>query len=132
MGVAKYILHYLNTTKDKTLVFDGASNEGLIAITDLDWATDKIRCRSQTGFFFMIAGPIFSWQSQAQKTVALSSTEAKYMALFNCSQQAVWIKSLLEELGIRVNPIHVNGNNQGSIFIGSNPVQEKRSKHIDI
>ena len=61
MEVAKYILHYLNTTKDKTLVFDSASNKGLIAFTDLDRATDKIRCRSQTGFFFMIASAIFSW-----------------------------------------------------------------------
>ena len=85
MEVAKYILRYLNTTKDKTLVFDGASNKGLIAFTDLDWATDKIRCQSQTGFFFMIAGAIFSWQSQAQKTIALSSTEAEYMALSDCS-----------------------------------------------
>ena len=54
------------------------------------------------------------------------------MALSECSQQAVWIKSLLSELGINVPPIHVAGDNQGSLFIGSNPVMEKRSKHIDI
>ena len=80
----------------------------------------------------MIASAIFSWQSWAQKTIALFSTEAKYMALSDCSQQAVWIKALLNELGIKVAPIHINGNNQGSIFIGSNPIQEKRYKHIDI
>src|SRR5271168_2337604 len=73
-----------------------------------------------------------TWQSRAQKTIALSSTEAEYMALSDCSRQAVWIKSLLSELGINVLPIHINGDNQGSIFIGSNPVQEKRFKHIDI
>ena len=80
----------------------------------------------------MIASTIFSWQSQAHKTIALSSTKAKYMALSDCSRQAVWIKSLLLKLGIKVDLIHINGDNQGSIFIGSNPVQEKRSKHIDI
>ena len=125
MDAAKHILCYLKTTHNKCLVYNGASNKGLIAFTDSDWAADKIKCHSQTGFFFMIAGTIFSWQSQAQKTVALSSTEAEYMALSDCSQQAVWIKSLLEELGIKVAPIHINGENQGSIFIGSNPVQEK-------
>jgi hypothetical protein len=132
LNVAKHIIQYLNTTRERCLVYDGASNKGLIAFTDSDWASDKIKRRSQTGFFFMIAGAIFSWQSRAQKTVALSSTEAEYMALSDCSRQAVWIKSLLLELGINVEPIHINGDNQGSIFIGSNPVQEKRSKHIDI
>ena len=80
----------------------------------------------------MIAGAIFLWQSRAQRTIALSSTEAEYMALSYCSWQAVWIKSLLNELDIDVGPIHINSNNQGSLFIGSNPVQEKWSKHIDI
>ena len=66
------------------------------------------------------------------KTVALSSTEAEYMALSDCSRQAVWIQSLLKELGISIPTIPICGDNQGSIFIGSNPVQERRSKHIDI
>ena len=115
-----------------SLVFDGASNKGLIAFTDSDWASDKISRRSQTGYFFQLAGASFAWQSWAQKTVALSSTKAKYMALSDCSRQVVWIKSLLSELGINVLPIHVAGDNQSSLFIGSNPVMEKRSKHIDI
>ena len=79
-----------------------------------------------------LANGIFSWQSRAQKTVALSSTEAEYMALSDCSRQAVWIKSLLEELGFKIPTVPICGDNQGSIFIGSNPVQERCSKHIDI
>ena len=54
------------------------------------------------------------------------------MALSDCSQQAVWIKNLLNELEINVRAIPINGDNQGSIFIRSNPTQKKRSKHIDI
>ena len=84
-----------------SIVYNGASNKELMAFTDSDWASDKIRRQSQIGFFFMMASAIFLWQSQAQKAIALSSTEAKYMALSDCSQQAVWIKSLLHELGIR-------------------------------
>ena len=132
MNAVKHILKYLNTTWCASIIYDGGYNKGLIAFTDSDWVSDKIKCRSQTSFFFMIAGAIFLWQSWAQKTIALSSTEAKYMALSDCSQQAVWIKSLLNELDIDVGPIHINGDNQGSLFIGSNPVQEKQSKHIDI
>jgi hypothetical protein len=44
----------------------------------------------------------------------------------------MWIKTLLSELGITLNVIPIYGDNQGSIFIGSNPVQERRTKHIDI
>ena len=56
----------------------------------------------------------------------------EYMALSDCSRQAMWIKTLLRELGINIQAIPICGDNQGSIFIGSNPVQEKWSKHIDI
>ena len=114
------------------MVFDGSSDAGLIAYTDSDWASDPIKRRSITGYFFKLAGCIFSWQSQTQKTVALSSTETEYMALSDCSRQAVWIQSLLKELGISILTIPICGDNQGSIFIGSNPIQEHRSKHIDI
>ena len=36
------------------------------------------------------------------------------------------------ELGYNLKPVPISGDNQGSIFIASNPVTEKRSKHIDI
>ena len=44
MDKANYIIHYLLSTKDYSLVFDGASGKGLIAYTDSDWATDMIKC----------------------------------------------------------------------------------------
>ena len=129
---ALYICRYLVGTKDYALVYNGKSGDGIIACTDSDWAADPIKRRSVTGYFLKMAGGIFSWQSRAQKTVALSSTEAEYMALSDCSRQVVWIKSLLEEIGYKLNAIPICGDNQGSIFIASNPVQERRSKHIDI
>ena len=39
---------------------------------------------------------------------------------------------MIEELGIKLKAIPVYGDNQGSIFIASNPVQESHTKHIDI
>ena len=80
----------------------------------------------------MLASLSICWQSRAQKTIALSSTEAKYMAMSDCSRQIVWIQSLFGEMGINMARIPICGDNQGSIFIANNPVTEKRSKHIDI
>ena len=54
------------------------------------------------------------------------------MALSDTSRQIMWIKLLLGELGYNLTNIPINADNQGSIFIGSNPVQERRTKHIDI
>ena len=79
LQAAKHIITYLKMTGTMSLIFDGASNKGLIAFTDSDWASDKIKCWSQTGYFFQLAEASFSWQSQAQKTVALSNTKAEYM-----------------------------------------------------
>ena len=60
----------------------------------------------------MIAGGIFSWATRAQRTVALSSTEAEYMALSDCGRQCVWICSILLELSYSFGPIPISGNNQ--------------------
>lgn len=103
-----------------------------MAYADSDWASDPSNHKSTTGYMIKLAGAIFSWNSRAQKTVALSSTEAEYMSLSDTSRQLVWIKSLLVELGIDLAPIPLFGDNQGSIFLASNPVQEKRIKHIDL
>ena len=54
------------------------------------------------------------------------------MALSDCSRQVVWIQQLLGELGLHLSAIPICGDNQGSIFIASNPVTKRRSKHIDI
>jgi len=129
---AKYICRYFAGTKDYTMVFDGKTNEGLIVHSDSDWAADVNNCRSVTGYFFKLAGSLVSWLSRAQKTVALSSTKAEYMAISDCCLQAMWMTNLFREIGFHVSPITICGNNQGSIFIGSNPVQEKRTKHINI
>jgi len=129
---AKYIYHYLAGTKDYTMVFDGNTNEGLIVHSDSNWTTDINNCCSITGYFFKLAGSSVSWLSRAPKTVALSSTEAEYMGISDCCRQAMWITNLFGEIGFSVSLITICGDNQGSLFIGSNPVQEKQTKYIDI
>ena len=129
---ALHICRYLAGTSDYTLVYSGHSNKGLFACADSDWASNPVDRRSTTGYMVKLADGIFSWNSRAQHTVALSSTEAEYMSLPDISRQLVWIKVLLSELGIEMGPIPLCGDNQGSIFMALNPVQECRIKHIDI
>ena len=127
-----YICRYLVGTKNYRLTYDGSSGLGLRACTDSDWASDSDGRKSQSGYYLTLAGGAILWVLRKQRTVALSSTEAEYMVLSDCSRQVVWMHTLLGELGYHLKPSPICGDNQGSIFIASNPVTEKRSKHIDI
>ena len=73
---ALYICRYLVGTSQYRLSYDGESGQGLMACADSDWASDPTQRCSQTSFFLKLAGGLISWTSRAQKTVALSSTEA--------------------------------------------------------
>ena len=132
LNKALYICRYLLGTSNYALVYNGPSNEGLMAYADSDWASDPNNRKSTTGYMVNLAGAICSWNSHSQKTVALSSTEAEYMLLSDTSRQLLWIKNLFLELGIKLSTLPLFGDNQGSIFLASNPVQEKCIKHIDL
>jgi hypothetical protein len=54
------------------------------------------------------------------------------MALSDCSHQVSWIRTIFLELGMCLGPIPIYADNQGSIFIRSNPVQEIHTKHINV
>ena len=126
------VCHYLLGTSKYALVYDGKNGGGLIGFADSDWALDPVTRKSTTGCLVKLANGVFCWNSRVQKSIALSSTEAEYMSLSDMSRQLVWICSLFEELGIQSMPIPLCGDNQGSIFLASNPVQERRIKHIDL
>jgi hypothetical protein len=128
---ALYICKYLAGTTDYSLQY-GLKQEGLYAYADADWASDLGSRRSTMGYLVLLSGTAISWNSRAQKTIALSSTEAEYMSLSDTCRQLVWMRSFLKELGMPVDAIPLCGDNQGAIFNASNPVQEKQTKHIDI
>jgi hypothetical protein len=63
----------------------------LIRWTDSDWAQDPDFRQSVSGYIFDIAGGSVSWVSKRQPTVALSTTEAEYMAASNETKEAIWL-----------------------------------------
>jgi hypothetical protein len=124
---------YLVGTQDYALVYNAKGCKDIIAHTDSDWASDPQNRRSQTSYYMKLAGGSICWKSCAQKTIAHSFTETKYMALLDCSKQCLWLINLISELGLpSVAPIQIYGDNQDTIFNAQNPVTEGRTKHIDI
>ena len=47
-------------------------------------------------------------------------------------KQLCWIHNLYEELGFKLGPLLLCADNQGTIFLASNPAQEGRTKHIQM
>ena len=74
-------------------------------------------------------------KSRRQRTVALSSTEAEYMGLSAATQDALYLKQLLNDIDphfkIKI-PIVVYEDNQGTIALIENLVHHQRTKHIYI
>ena len=66
-----------------------------------------------------------------QQRVRLSSTEAEYCGLTEVAKQLKWIHNLLTELGYELGPFLVCCDNQGAIFVASNPVQDGHLKHVE-
>lgn len=74
-----------------------------------------------------------TWTSRMQKTVARSSTEAKYMALSEACSEVAWLTALQKEIGYgQIGPVPLVSDNQGGIFLAVNPAHNRRLKHVDI
>ena len=71
----------------------------LVGYADADWAGDTDTRRSTSGYTFRIGDATVSWSSKRQASVARSSTEAEYVALSNASQEAIWLRKLLSDVG---------------------------------
>ena len=129
---ALYIVRYLGSTKNLALQFNGANHNGFLGYTDSNWAANPDDCKSITEYVLFLANSPVSWLTRQQKTVALSSTEVKYMAMSDTTRQISWIKSLLGEIQFLIPKVPLYCDNQGVIFLATNPAQEQRSKHIGI
>ncbi|OWY94959.1 RxLR effector protein [Phytophthora megakarya] len=115
------------------VMFYGASKGELIGYADANWAGDLDTRRSTTGYVFFLHGSAISWKSKRQPTVATSSTEAEYMSLYSATQETVWLRLLLKDLGYNdQDATLIYQDNQGCIALAKNPVYHARTKHIDI
>nr|GEY67718.1 retrovirus-related Pol polyprotein from transposon TNT 1-94 [Tanacetum cinerariifolium] len=73
-----------------------------------------------------------AYAATLQHVVALSTTEAEYMALTEALKEAIWLRRLLEELGVELNIVAVNCDNQDAIHLSWNHVFHERTKHINV
>ena len=125
----KWILRYLRGTTNKALYFKGGDTI-LTGYVDVDLAGNVDIRRSTTGYVYTLGGTVVSWVSQLQKIVALSTTEAEYVAVTEASKEMVWLQSFLEELGKKQENNILYCDSQSAIHLAKNPSFHSRTKHI--
>ncbi|GAU49258.1 hypothetical protein TSUD_407160 [Trifolium subterraneum] len=97
----KRIFRYLVGTPDVGLWYKTGSHFDLQAYCDADYAGDKIERKSTSGACQFLGEALVSWCCRKQNTIALSTTEAEYVAASNCCSQVIWIKNQLEDFSLR-------------------------------
>ena len=95
---AKYILRYLAGTVDYGLDYRGSGGVSLVGFTDSDWVGCVRDRKSTSGCCFSLGSVAVLWFSRKQKSVALSSAEAEYMASSQATCEALWLRKLLVDL----------------------------------
>ena len=100
--------------------------------TDADWAGDLDSRKSTSGYLFTFAGGAVSWQSKLQKCVALSTTEAEYIAANEAGKEVIWLKNYLNELGVKQADYVIHCDSQSAIYLSRNSMYHSRTKHIDL
>ena len=134
----KRVLRYLKGTQHAQLVYQAPADGSdcplaVHGYSDSDWGNDVSERRSITGWVFLLYGCAVSWQSRKQRSTALSSVEAEYMATAAATKEAVWWRRFLTELGLPPpGPTLIYSDSQGSIALAKNPDHHDRTKHIDL
>ncbi|XP_073057005.1 secreted RxLR effector protein 161-like [Primulina eburnea] len=128
----KRIFKYLSNTPNLGLWYSKNSFFDLKAYCDADFGGYKVDRKSTSGTCFFLGNCLVSWFSKKQNCVALSTTEAEYMAAGSCCAQILWMKYQLLDYGVTFSKIPIFCDNTSTICLTKNPVQHSRTKHIDI
>ena len=129
---ARQALKYLAGTRTLGLTFRRSARKLNLDPTvypDASWISEVDSGRSHSGVITLLNGNPIHWWSKKQSMVALSSTEAEYIALGEAAKDAVWLREWLTAvLGLTV-PIRVLCDNSAALKVAANDTDSARTRH---
>jgi len=136
MCLVKNIFLYLAHRSDYKLIYcrpKETLQPLLIVYSDSSYANSLSDCRSFSESVSFLARCPIAWSCTKHGVVALSTTEAKYIALTWAAQSLAWTQSLLGEMRIAdTNKPVLYGDNITWHFLTRNASLHQRLKHIDV
>ena len=124
-----HIFAYLLKTKHLGLWLGGKMN-GLLGFSDSDFAGNLDDRSSTSGSIFFYHGGPVAWSSRKQKCIALSTTEAEYVAGAEASATAIWLRCLCGDLNGVDQTVPMFCDNNGAVLLAHNPEFHPKTKHI--
>ncbi|XP_043697021.1 mediator of RNA polymerase II transcription subunit 33A-like [Telopea speciosissima] len=122
MEAAYRILKYLKSSPGKGILYSPHSNPQIEAYTDADWAGSPDDRRSTSGYYTFVGGNLTTWRSKKQAVVARSSVEAEFRAMAKGVCELLWLKGLLQDIGMAVDlPMRLYCDSKSAINIAHNP-----------
>jgi len=133
LSMIKRILRYLKGTLSSGLHIGVGPVQSLVAYSDVDWAGCPDSRRSTSGYCVYLGDNLISWSSKRQTTVSRSSAEAEYRAVAHVVAECCWLRQLLQELHVSIASVTVvYCDNVSAVYMTTNPVHHRRTKHIEI
>ncbi|WVZ58644.1 hypothetical protein U9M48_008889 [Paspalum notatum var. saurae] len=126
------VKRYLKFTLELGLWYSSGSSLSLRGFSDADHAGCRIDRKSTSGTCQLLGTSLVSWSSRKQASVALSTTEAEYVAAASCCSQLLWMKATLSDFGLRFGRIPLLVDSTSAIPVAKNLVLHSRTKHIDV
>lgn len=129
----KRVMRYLSGTRHARLRLSAGEEPVLKCYVDADWRGDKKDRKSTSGHLFILGSGPVAWSSKKQSTVAISSSEAEYVAAAYACQELLWLRQLLSDMGLQsTTATTLYEDNQGCIGMIGSDKPSPRTKHIDI
>ena len=122
LTAVKCIFWYLIGTENLGLWYPMGQELTLLGFYDADFAGCRVERKSTSRSCIFLGGCLISWNSKKQNSIALSTTEAEYVASAMCVAQILWIKNQLEDYGISLQKIPVMCDNTSAINLAKNPI----------
>ncbi|GKA61462.1 retrovirus-related pol polyprotein from transposon TNT 1-94 [Tanacetum coccineum] len=131
-NAVKRIFCYLKGISNVGLIYGGEREYLVAGYSVSDYTADLDARRSLTGYVFTIGNLVVSWKATLQPSVALSTTEAEYMALTEATKEGIWLKGLIEDLGFPQDQATVFCDSMSAMCLAKDQVYHDRTKHIDV
>ena len=104
-----------------------------VGFVDSDWAGDTSHRRSISGLCLCFAGAPVVYRARFQPTISQSSTEAEFIAAVEAGKLALYLRSMLDDLGItQANATPLYEDNDAAIAMANASRPTRRTRHMDI
>ncbi|KAL1216602.1 Retrovirus-related Pol polyprotein from transposon TNT 1-94 [Cardamine amara subsp. amara] len=132
---AKKVLRYLQGTKEFMLTYRRSDSIEVVGYSDSDYAGCVDSRKSTFGYMFLLAGGAVSWKSGKQSVIATSTMEGEFVACYEATIQALWLRNFISGLGIVdsiAKPLRIYCDNSAAVFFSKNDKYSKGAKHMEI